>query len=57
MNFLRPASLGLDRQEYILIYENLVNIQQIPDRRFTFAGLPIPFRGASGSPVRAVAFR
>lgn len=56
MNFLRPRSLGLPDQDYILIYENLMNIGQIPSRRFNFAGLPIPFRGASGSPVRAVAF-
>jgi kynurenine formamidase len=55
MNFLRPRSIGLPDSEYILIYENLVNIGEIPMRRFLFLGLPIPFRGASGSPVRAVA--
>jgi kynurenine formamidase len=55
MNFLRPRSIGLADQEYILIYENLTNIGRIPSRRFLFVGLPIPFRGASGSPVRAVA--
>ena len=55
MNFLRPRSIGLTDQDYILIYENLVNIGRIPSRRFFFVGLPIPFRGASGSPVRAVA--
>jgi kynurenine formamidase len=55
MNFLRPRSIGLADTEYILIYENLVNIGHIPSRRFLFLGLPIPFRGASGSPVRAVA--
>ncbi len=55
MNFLRPKSIGLPDEEYILIYENLTNIDRIPMRRFLFLGLPIPFRGASGSPVRAVA--
>jgi kynurenine formamidase len=55
MNFLRPRSIGLTDQEYILIYENLINISRIPTRRFLFVGLPIPFRGASASPVRAVA--
>jgi kynurenine formamidase len=55
MNFLRPCSLGLPSDDYILIYENLLNIAKIPRRRFCFVGLPIPFRGASGSPVRAVA--
>lgn len=55
MNFLRPRSLGLPDEDYILIYENLCNIAAIPPARFTFYGLPIPFRGSSGSPVRAVA--
>ena len=55
MNFLKPKSLGLAESEYILIYENLVNIHAIPSRRFYFSGLPIPFRGATGSPVRATA--
>lgn len=55
MNFLRPRSLGLDESDCILIYENLVSIDRIPRRRFTFIGLPIPFRRATGSPVRAVA--
>jgi arylformamidase len=55
MNFLRPASLGLPDDDYILIYENLVNVAKIPRRRFTFLGLPIPFRGATGSPIRAAA--
>jgi kynurenine formamidase len=56
MNFLRPKSIGLPDDAYILIYENLAHIATIPARRFTFVGLPIPFRGATGSPVRAVAY-
>jgi kynurenine formamidase len=56
MNFLRPRSLGLPDEAYILIYENLRNISKIGRSRFTFSGLPIPFRGSTGSPVRAVAF-
>ena len=56
MNFLRPKSIGLPDDEYILIYENLVNIEKIPARRFLFVGLPLPFRGATGSPVRAIAY-
>jgi kynurenine formamidase len=54
-NFLRPDLLGLGEDEYILIYENLININLIPETRFTFSGLPLPLSGASGSPVRAVA--
>ena len=55
MNFLKPQSMGLDESDYILIYENLISINTIPLRRFMFSGLPIPFRGATGSPVRAIA--
>ena len=56
MNFLRPRSIGRPDDDYILIYENLVNIDKIPSRRFMFVGLPLPFRGATGSPVRAIAY-
>jgi kynurenine formamidase len=56
MNFLRPRSLDLPDDAYILIYENLRNVAGIRARRFTFSGLPLPFRGAGASPVRAVAF-
>jgi kynurenine formamidase len=55
LNFLRPQSVGLDPSAYILIFENLRNIGAIPRRRFTFSGLPLPVRGATASPVRAVA--
>ncbi|MFP4408311.1 MAG: cyclase family protein [Spirochaetaceae bacterium] len=40
----------------ILTYTGLVNLERLPrDRRFTFVGLPLPFRDGDGSPVRAVA--
>jgi len=55
MNFLRPRSIGLPEDQYILIFENLVRINLIVPTRFFFVGLPLPLRGASGSPVRAVA--
>jgi kynurenine formamidase len=37
------------------VMENLVNLDQIGRSRFTFIGLPLPIRGATGSPIRAVA--
>ncbi|MER5794202.1 cyclase family protein [Streptomyces sp. NPDC001980] len=40
----------------ILIYENLANLGSVAGRRFWFAGFPVPLRGATGAPVRAVAF-
>jgi kynurenine formamidase len=54
MNLLRPRSLGGD-DPVIAIVENLVNINQIPVRRFTFSGVPLPLKGLTGSPVRAFA--
>lgn len=35
--------------------ENLTNLDRIPTPRFTFFGLPIALRGATGAPIRAVA--
>lgn len=55
MNFLRPASLGLPREKFIAIIENLRNLDAIPVSRFQFIGLPLPFEGGSGSPIRALA--
>jgi kynurenine formamidase len=55
MNFLRPKSLGLNADDFIAIIENVVNINAIPQHRFTFVGLPLPFEGGSGSPIRAIA--
>lgn len=53
MNFLKPSSVGAD--EPVAIIENLVGIDRIPTRRFKFRGLPLPFAGLTGSPLRAVA--
>lgn len=50
--FYRKRLLGKNN---IYIVENLVNLSQIPTPRFTFIGLPVPFVGSSGSPIRAVA--
>lgn len=36
--------------------ENLVNLHRVANRRFTYFGLPLPFRAGTGSPVRAVAW-
>lgn len=54
-NFLKPSSLGLPQNDIIGIIENLVGIDCIPSHQFTFAGFPLPFVGAAGSPLRAVA--
>jgi kynurenine formamidase len=40
--------------EGIAIFENLTNLSQLP-AEFVFMALPLPLKGASGSPVRAVA--
>lgn len=39
----------------IPIIENLVNLEKIGPKRFFFIGLPLRIKGASGSPIRAVA--
>jgi Predicted metal-dependent hydrolase len=39
----------------IPIIENLVNLEKIDRKRFFFVGLPLKIRGATGSPIRAVA--
>ncbi len=39
----------------ILIVENLANLDKIPSLEFDFAVLPLNLKGATGSPVRAVA--
>jgi kynurenine formamidase len=36
-------------------YENLGDLNQVVNRRFTFFGVPLRFRDGHGSPVRAVA--
>ncbi|HXZ43657.1 MAG TPA: cyclase family protein, partial [archaeon] len=39
----------------VLIVENLVNLGEIRAKRFEFYALPLHVKGATGSPVRAVA--
>jgi arylformamidase len=39
----------------IPIIENLANLDQVPASRFRFLALGLPIRGASGSPIRALA--
>lgn len=39
----------------VLIVENLVNLDRIRAKRFEFYALPLHIKGATGSPVRAVA--
>jgi arylformamidase len=41
--------------EGIAIYENLANLGTLPVKRFLFMGFPLPLKGCTGSPVRAVA--
>jgi arylformamidase len=42
-------------QERIPIFENLVGLEKIKSKSFEFFGLPLSMKGATGSPVRAVA--
>lgn len=39
----------------ILIVENLTNLDKIPSKEFDFTILPLKIKGATGSPVRAIA--
>lgn len=43
------------RREHITHYENLANLDQVVDARFTFYGFPLKLRDAHGGPTRAVA--
>lgn len=43
-------------QQNIPIIENLINLEQILVSRFHFMALPLKLKGATGSPVRALAF-
>lgn len=45
----------LQKKYDLYIIENLANLDRVPKNRFYFMGLPLPFAGASGSPIRAVA--
>ena len=49
----RTTSSGMGRG--VPIIENLVNLDQVGQPRFTFIGLPLRIKGATGSPIRAVA--
>ena len=40
----------------ILIVENLANLDKIKTTKFHFIVLPLKLNGATGSPVRAIAF-
>ncbi len=37
------------------IFENLINLDVLTGKKFTFVGFPLKIEGGSGSPVRAVA--
>jgi len=55
-NFDAPGHLlFLHPSREIPIMENLVNLEHIGQARFRFAALPLRMRGATGSPIRAVA--
>jgi len=43
------------RKYGITHYENLANLDQVVEKRFTFIGFPLPIRGGHGGPTRAVA--
>jgi arylformamidase len=51
MNFFRPGP----GQPSICVIENLIRVEQIPRHRFHFVGAPLPLKGVSGSPIRALA--
>ena len=50
----RPSHLQL-LGNAIGIMENLVNLDQLSQKRFFFAGIPLKIKGLSGSPIRAIA--
>lgn len=43
-------------EQNVPIIENLVNLEKIEQTRFQFIALPLKIKGATGSPVRALAF-
>lgn len=51
---VQPAHM-MCRARGILNMENLANVHLIPERSFTFIGLPLKIRNGAGSPIRAVA--
>ena len=53
-DMVRPVHLTLLGQG-ILIMEHIANLETLPGPRFQFVGLPLRVKGATGSPIRAVA--
>jgi kynurenine formamidase len=51
---VQPAHI-VCRERKILNIENLANVDTIPAHAFWFVGLPLKFRGGTGSPFRSVA--
>lgn len=51
---VQPAHI-VCRERRILNIENLANVDLIPSHEFWYVGLPLKFRGATGSPFRGVA--
>jgi kynurenine formamidase len=51
MTFFRPRP----GERYICVVENLVRVETIPRPAFYFVGAPLPLKGVSGSPIRALA--
>ena len=51
MNFFRPRP----GEPAICVIENLIRLEEIPRHGFYFVGAPLPLRGVSGSPIRALA--
>jgi kynurenine formamidase len=49
-----PGHCLMRKYEWFMI-ENLTNLDKIPRSTFTFSGFPLKIKGASGSPIRAVA--
>lgn len=52
MNFLCREAAG---KQPVQIIENLAHLERVPVSRFTFIGFPLPIRGGTASPIRAVA--
>jgi len=53
-DMVRPVHLILLGRG-ILIMEHLAHLETLPTARFQFVGLPLKIKGATGSPIRAVA--
>jgi kynurenine formamidase len=50
----RPVHLALLGRD-ILIMEHIMHLQTVPVHRFQFVGVPLRIKGATGSPIRAMA--